>query len=337
MWHRSLPDDSQNLTFPSGNIVVPLMLVNQSRACLTNNSTLPGLASNVGGVLWTCAIPGRQLHFDIKANDHSEGSFPQVTLPHGVGTADKADFVITSTDGAPKPVGPSVNGRQPFIYEGVQPPSFFRQPLYRVLEDNGALESKDFKRGSAGGSPVYEFQVLYSKGIILRDSTIERLLKGVESTESTEIRIGEVVWWCKWDKTYIEGRVWMEAVNGTLGKLDSAFRMTLHESRLNDQELQKLFAGTNSTDAAKGAITCQKKVGNGGDLVDAPAGRSISNEINKAKVLSETRAVESVVRRHFGRGSIFRRGSPQLQLTEHADGAGQCLCEWVQDMNVRLS
>ncbi|KAF8419277.1 hypothetical protein EV426DRAFT_644909 [Tirmania nivea] len=335
----NLPNDSPNLFFPNGDILVHFVLANQNGTCLTSNSTLPGLTSEVENIFWVCDIPRRQLHFEIKANDYSRDSFPPTTLPHRVGTAGEAELVITSTARAPKPIGPSDDRKQTLIYEGVQPPSFLHQPLYRVLEDNGALESKDFKKGSAGGSLKYEFQLLYTKEIILRDSTIERHSMGVESTE---IRSGEIIWWCKWEKTYIAGRVWMETGNGTSRDADSAFHMTLHESRLSDQELQQLFSGSNTADAGKGAITCQKKTSNdGGGLVDSPAGEagtgaSIPREINKAKMLSEAQAVEEIVRRRFGRGSNFRPHSPQSQLAERADGTGQCFCEWVRDMKAPL-
>lgn len=304
-----------------------LNIVNQNRTCLTNNVTLPGLAGEVEKVLWTCEISGSQLHFEIKPNDYSGDSSPAATLPNRVGTAAEAELVITSTDSAPKSVGPKVNGKLSLRY-GLQPPNFFHQPLYKVLENDSVLESKDFERRSASGSPKYNFQILYTKEIILRDSKVEPPPPG---TEGAEIRDMEIVWWCKWEKTYIEGMVWMEAVNET-SKMDSAFRMTLHESRLSDQELQNLLPGSNPADTAKGGITCQKKMNNGGNLVGIPAGNvgpggSISSRINKAKVLSEARAVEEVVRRRFGRGSILRRDSLLSQLTERADG-GQCLCEW---------
>lgn len=305
---RNLPDNSQNSIFPESNILVPLTVVKQNQTCLTNNSEPSELT---GEALWACDIAGSQLYFEIKTNDYSG---PPATLPHRMGTADEAEFVITSTDGA--------SGKHPLRY-GFQSPNFFHQPLYRVLQDNGG---KGLKEGPTGGSPKYDFRVLYTKEIILRDSAIVP----PSGVKRTEVGNGEIVWYCKWDKTYIEGRVWMETVNGISKKVDSAFRMTLRESRLSDQELQQLLPGSNTTDAAKGAITCQKKMNRGGNLVDIPAGPggNISSGITRAKEVLEARAVEEVVRRRFGRANISKRHSPQFQQTERADGAGQCLCEW---------
>ena len=298
-----------------------LNIVNQNQTCLTNNQTLPVLTGEAEKVIWTCDISGSQLHFEIRAQDDTGNSFP-AALPHKVGTADRAELAITSIDGAPRPMGPGIPGKQPLKY-GAQPPSFAHQPLYRVLENSGMLENKDFQGGSAGGSLKYDFRVLYTKVIILHGSTVP----SSPGAEGAEIGSEEEVWWCEWEKTFIEGRVWMEAVNGTSRKVDPVFRMTLHESRLSNQELQKLFLGS------KGAITCLKKVNKDGDLVGISAGNvgtggNTSSGISKAKVPSEARAVEEVVRRRFGRGSILRRDSLSLQLNERVDGEGQCLCEW---------
>lgn len=337
MWHSSPSGDSQGPVFPPGVILVPLILVNQSRTCLTNNLKLPGLTGEVERVLWACDIPGRQLQFEIKPNDNSGGgSFP-AALPRREGTASEGELVISSMDGGPKPMP---------IYEGVQPPIFFRQPLYKVLEENGVLESKHFKRGSAGGSPEYEFRLLYTKVIILRAKTIKYLLgnQGYVNGSamdmgpvSNKIGNGESVWQCKWNKTYIKGRVWMEVADGPSKKRSAgafegpSFRMMLHESRPSDQELQQLSSGSNTTDAGRGVITCQEVSNNYGKLVDV----NLVKVGNKAKALSEAGPVEQVVRRHFGKGSIFKRGSPESQPTERTDGTGQCLCEWTRDKNTR--
>lgn len=256
-------------------------------------------------------------------------------------------------------MGPNFDGAKPSIYEGVQPPSFFHQPLHRASDGGTSTTLRQRGSDSDSGSrnAKYEFRVLHTKKIVLRLETIERLLNNAEYltghaldmgvigiVNATRIGAGETVWWCDWEKTYLEGTVWMDP--GLSGGSAAAVRMTIQEERLSDRDMQALFPGSGS-DTAKGEVTCRKKmVGSVGDLVDVPVGRVgsgeslgvSSGEVTKAELVSvnrkrEAEAVEGSgsVKRRFRvrRGTMIRkRDEVESKPIERSDGIGGCLCGW---------
>ena len=186
----------------------------QSRACFPDQ--FPQNAS------WACQLPPVSLRFEIEDKDTAHDTFPPM-LSDGFPGPDDWSQVITSVNG----LNP-ING----TYEGVQPFNFSQQPLYKIPEDgNDKLRKRD-------GNCKYQFRVLYTREIVLRRPTFDKLngksdqvfQDSQDQLPGEKINDGEPVLLCEWKGTLIEGKVWMEGGEGPGPGSGGSVRMTLSET-----------------------------------------------------------------------------------------------------------
>ncbi|KAF8462959.1 hypothetical protein BDZ91DRAFT_850397 [Kalaharituber pfeilii] len=349
--------------FPAEIQEITVTLFNQSHTCLSPDSRLPGQPAPLDKVLWPCHIPQNRLQIQIESSSYFEDAIPSALPPKGAAPL-VPEFLISSAEGINDHIrdtkGPTF-AKERILMEGVQPPSFYHQPLYRVgNQANSNINTKRYY-----DTEVYQYRFLYTKEIILKTATIEEVLKDLDnlsepamdiSFNSTQLAIGETFWWCQWKLTYMEGLVWMELLgpsNRTFGNNPPELqdlsveiagstkrrkkpspppkrqlRYTVKESRISQEEIDILSPRSSN----KAEITCQRRVvGLNGSLIvilgTSEDGASNDQQSTALLEAQKREVVENVVRNRFG-GSVIRKWKrePSTPLEEGEDGL--CMCEW---------
>ena len=334
---------------------------------MTPDSRLPGITEDVGNILWSCDIPKNTFRVTIMSwtgTTLDETSASPAALPPLPGRSDSAPYLISSAEGL---------GGPGHIYEGVQPPSFYHQPLFEVLQNTDSLDydKRRMLRRDADDLAAYEFRTLYTKQVVLRIPTITKMLndtkylvgdKDVRAVvNATEIDSGQLVWVCEWEKTYLEGRVWLEYENDqstinvavasgnkaatefkpvTDGTSNTKHRRHLsttpklhyflREFRPTEEFLNEITGSEELLTVKRGQITCKKMVGQGkGALGPATQELATGNSRRDQLDIEERAIVADIVRGKFTR-NIWRRdtsGVEGITLPPEND-AGECSCEW---------
>ena len=213
---------------PTGQSVIsPIALKTFGSSCKItrkNNST-PAYFEDGSNSLWSCNIPEQgPMQWDIddwpQALAHAGtdlamlGSVPDtltceeweggkwggylMSSEVGEWSVERRNTVFKTVNGETVRYAPSFGYR-----EGMQGPSFYRQPL--AFQTSSATKRTD----NATGSMSYSFGILYNKTVVLRETT---MIQTHNTRGKSESRFGdglgfqasEKVWMCVWEKTLLE-------------------------------------------------------------------------------------------------------------------------------------
>ena len=215
---------------PTGQTVIsPIELKTFGSSCKIarkNNST-PSYFEDGSNSLWSCNIPEQgPMQWDIddwpQALSHTEtdlamlGSVPDtltceeweggkwggylMSSEVGEWSVERRNTVFKTVNGETVRYAPSFGYR-----EGMQGPSFYRQPL--AFQDSSTTLTK--RTDNTTGSMSYSFGILYNKTVVLRETTMIQTHNTGGKSESRfgdglSLQVSEKVWMCVWEKTLLE-------------------------------------------------------------------------------------------------------------------------------------